>query len=118
RKKNEKQFTAENKQAEHNHQPHNNHNNENTTTDVRTMTSVSIQDRFNPESIQLLSSGDVPLILSNCTHYWDGTKLHLLQDDVKQQLMGIFQQWNHLDLRCVGFGYSPVLMQHAHYFLD
>jgi magnesium-transporting ATPase (P-type) len=112
RKKNEKQIQGE----IHGKSGHN--FTENTCTDVRMMTSIAIQDRFQPQSVQFLSSGDVELILGNCCDYWDGAQLQSLPESVKQQLNGIFQQWNNQDLHCVAFAYSPILLQHAHYFLD
>lgn len=85
---------------------------------VQLMTSIAIQDRTNPMTLQLLSSGDTPLLLYNCKEFWDGRTLQPLTDITRNRIFEIYQQWTHRDLRCVAFAYTPIPTEHAPFYLD
>lgn len=86
---------------------------------MQQMTSLAVQDRALPsQGVQLISTGDVPLVTYNCKEFWDGHELRPLSAQTRGRLFEIYQQWMHLDLRCIAFAYTPVPPEHAHLYID
>jgi hypothetical protein len=59
-------------------------------------------------SLQLMSHGFPPLLMSYCREYWDGSNISPLTDSDRKELMTIFERWDLEDFDVVAFGYSPV----------
>ena len=75
---------------------------------IRTMTSICIQDRLLPDSFHLLSNGDPLLTFNHCYAYWDGEGIKPIDAAIESSFQSIIQQWQHQDLHCIGFAYTPI----------
>ncbi|KAJ1974141.1 hypothetical protein H4R35_003757 [Dimargaris xerosporica] len=60
------------------------------------------------ESYQLMSDGQVPLVLDLCSDYWDGEKIQPLTLDMKQEIMELYQNALENDIQTLAFAYRPV----------
>jgi hypothetical protein len=89
----------------------NNNNNSNNTDNVSNnlyMISLILRDK-NSQSLQLLSKGNVELILENCTAYWDGESIQQLTPELKDKISKTSTEWTGGgDKNCVGFSYKPI----------
>ena len=59
-------------------------------------------------SVQLMTHGSPPLLMSYCREYWDGSNISPLTNTDRKELMGIFERWDLEDFDVVAFGYAPV----------
>ena len=75
---------------------------------IRTMTSICVQDRLLPDSFHLLSNGDPQLTFSSCYGYWDGDGIKAIDTAIESSFQSIIQQWQHQDLLCIAFAYTPI----------
>ena len=75
---------------------------------IRTMSSVCIQDRLLPDSFHLLSNGDPLLTFNHCWAYWNGDTIKPIDAAIESSFQSIIQQWQHQDLHCIGFAYTPI----------
>ncbi|KAJ1962336.1 hypothetical protein IWQ62_003564, partial [Dispira parvispora] len=57
---------------------------------------------------QLLSDGQVPLLLDLCTDYWDGEQIRPMTLTIKQEILELFQNALENDIQTVGFAYRPL----------
>ncbi|RKP05825.1 hypothetical protein THASP1DRAFT_32342 [Thamnocephalis sphaerospora] len=59
-------------------------------------------------NLQLLSEGDVGLVLDCCEDYWDGQQLEPMDDSMRQRLLDFCQTAAMNDLACIAFAYRPI----------
>jgi len=75
---------------------------------IRSVTSMAVQDRLMPDSFHWLSRGDPLLLFSSCDSYWDGSEIKQIDSNVHSHFFNILQQWQHQDLQCIAFAYTPI----------
>lgn len=59
-------------------------------------------------TLETLTQGNVPYLLSNCDMYWDGRDVLSFSKGRREALLSTFQQWQSEDLVCVGLAFDPV----------
>lgn len=59
-------------------------------------------------SMQLLSHGAPPLILSYCREYWDGAHITHISSADRKEVLDVYGRWALEDFDVVAFGYSPL----------
>ncbi|KAJ1985953.1 hypothetical protein H4R33_003651 [Dimargaris cristalligena] len=59
-------------------------------------------------SNQLLSDGQVPLVLDMCSDYWDGKRVRPLTLAMKQEIIELYQNALENDIQTVAFAYRPI----------
>jgi hypothetical protein len=59
-------------------------------------------------TLETLTQGNVPYLLSNCDMYWDGKDVLSFSKGRREALLSTFQQWQSEDLVCVGLAFDPV----------
>jgi hypothetical protein len=74
------------------------------------MSSFVFRNVYRPRTgYQIMSKGDLHLVLAHCSEAWNGNALIPLTELRRNRLLEIFQQWHHLDEQCVAFSYVPVV---------
>jgi hypothetical protein len=58
--------------------------------------------------LQLLSEGDVSLILNCCDDYWDGHQLVPMDMPMRQRILDFCQTAAMNDIECIAFAYRPI----------
>jgi hypothetical protein len=66
--------------------------------------------------LQMLTQGNLPFLLANCSEYWDGTTIWPLTPHRRAALLAMYQQWRSEDLYCTGVAYDPVSYQETALF--
>jgi hypothetical protein len=66
--------------------------------------------------LQMLTQGNLPYVLANCSDYWDGTTLFPLTAARRTTLLQTYQQMRAEDLSCAAIAYDPVSIQEAALF--
>lgn len=61
------------------------------------------------EKLQLFCRGEVRTILSECTHYFNGSEIIKLTEVDRHNILSILKQWDFAYLDAVGFSYRPML---------
>ncbi|KAJ1911506.1 hypothetical protein IWQ60_010099 [Tieghemiomyces parasiticus] len=59
-------------------------------------------------SYQLLSDGQVPLVLDLCSDFWDGEQIRPLTLAMKQEILELYQNALENDIQTVAFAYRPL----------
>lgn len=66
--------------------------------------------------MQMLSQGNLPFLLANCSEYYDGSTIWPLTQSRRAALLSTYQQWRAEDLTCTALAYDPVSNQEAALF--
>lgn len=66
--------------------------------------------------MQMLSQGNLPFLLANCSEYFDGSTIWPLTQNRRAALLSTYQQWRAEDLNCTAIAYDPVSHQEAALF--
>lgn len=66
--------------------------------------------------MQMLSQGNLPFLLANCSEYYDGATIWPLTQGRRAALLSTYQQWRAEDLTCTALAYDPVSNQEAALF--
>ncbi|KAK9767419.1 hypothetical protein K7432_002819 [Basidiobolus ranarum] len=68
----------------------------------------TIYEELNSGSYQLLSDGNVELIIDFCSDYWNGEQLNALDDGMVDKIIDFYEKSVVNDMQCVGFSYRPI----------
>ncbi|RYE99990.1 MAG: hypothetical protein EOO41_00180, partial [Methanobacteriota archaeon] len=79
------------------------------------MTATVVRDT-RTSRLQMMSQGNLPFVLANCSDYWDGNTIWPLTSHRRRALLAMYQQWRSEDLYCVALAYDPVSNQEASVF--
>ncbi|CAG9331837.1 unnamed protein product [Blepharisma stoltei] len=60
-------------------------------------------------SYQVLSQGNPRVILQNCTDYWDGNHIVLLDESDRQRINTLLLQWTADDYDTIAYSYKPLV---------
>ncbi|PIA18363.1 hypothetical protein COEREDRAFT_96064 [Coemansia reversa NRRL 1564] len=71
-------------------------------------TSAIIQTDEGPGRLQMLTDGNVELVLSTCLDYFDGTHIRPLDDRTMAMYYALYLNALQQDLQCLAFSYRPL----------
>ncbi|CAG8547848.1 12207_t:CDS:10, partial [Dentiscutata heterogama] len=68
----------------------------------------SIYEELNSGSCQLLSDGNLDIILDNCSDYWNGQSLQPMSEVVENKIYDFYQNAIINDMQCIAYAYRPI----------
>ncbi|CAG8684540.1 17492_t:CDS:10, partial [Dentiscutata erythropus] len=68
----------------------------------------SIYEELNSGSCQLLSDGNMDMILDNCSDYWNGQSLQPMSEVVENKIYDFYQNAIINDMQCIAYAYRPI----------
>ncbi|CAG8716913.1 4333_t:CDS:10, partial [Ambispora leptoticha] len=68
----------------------------------------SIYEELNSGSCQLLSDGNLEIILDNCSDYWNGQGLQPMSEVIENKIYDFYQNAIINDMQCVAYAYRPI----------
>ncbi|KAG0298939.1 hypothetical protein BGZ98_010429 [Dissophora globulifera] len=75
--------------------------------EIPTMLSTIYRDQNN-EGYMVLTDGHVECVVECCMDYWDGTKLHELDESMLKKISDFYQTAVVNDLQCIAYAYRPI----------
>ncbi|KAF0467800.1 calcium ATPase [Gigaspora margarita] len=61
-----------------------------------------------PRSCQLLSDGNLEMILDNCSDYWNGQGLQSMSEVIENKIYDFYQNAIINDMQCIAYAYRPI----------
>ncbi|CAG8597551.1 12236_t:CDS:10 [Cetraspora pellucida] len=68
----------------------------------------SIYEELNSGICQLLSDGNLDIILDNCSDYWNGQGLQAMSEVIENKIYDFYQNAIINDMQCVAYAYRPI----------
>ncbi|KAJ2715759.1 hypothetical protein H4R19_001022 [Coemansia spiralis] len=76
-------------------------------------TSAILETADGPGHLQMLSDGNVELVLSTCLDYFDGSEIRPLDDQTMAMYYSLYLNALQQDLQCLAFAYRPLTVDAA-----
>ncbi|PKK76448.1 calcium ATPase [Rhizophagus irregularis] len=68
----------------------------------------SIYEEVEQGSFQLLSDGNIEIILDNCSDYWNGQGLHVMSEVIMNKIYDFYENSIINDMQCIAYAYRPI----------
>ncbi|RIA86124.1 hypothetical protein C1645_829742 [Glomus cerebriforme] len=68
----------------------------------------SIYEEVEQGSYQLLSDGNIEIILDNCSDYWNGQRLHAMSEVIMNKIYDFYENSIINDMQCITYAYRPI----------
>ncbi|GBB83760.1 hypothetical protein RclHR1_10430003 [Rhizophagus clarus] len=68
----------------------------------------SIYEEVEQGRYQLLSDGNIEIILDNCSDYWNGQGLHVMSEVIMNKIYDFYENSIINDMQCIAYAYRPI----------
>ncbi|CAI2180491.1 8935_t:CDS:10 [Funneliformis geosporum] len=68
----------------------------------------SIYEEEGQSGYQLLSDGNIEIILDNCSDFWDGQRLQAMSEEIENKIYDFYENSVINDMQCIAYAYRPI----------